>query len=96
MTAHFASGVDPSTLPPALLRYFGGPNDIFIVRLLKQPKEKAISECRWRATGNWDANNREGWAAYHALRDEIEGAPERNIGWGQTDYLDFRANKPMR
>jgi hypothetical protein len=86
------SGVDPATLPPALLQYFGGPTDIFIVRLLGQPRDEAIRECEWRAVGQWDANCVEGCAAYHALKDILKGEPERKIGWGQDEYNMFRRN----
>jgi hypothetical protein len=94
--------LDPATLPPALLRHFGGAQDHFLVRLLSRPVDRAIAECEWRARGDWDANNREGFAAYNALRDIIAEAdaaqkqltpPEpyaAPVGWGAAEYALFR------
>ena len=83
------SGVDPATLLPALLQYFGGPTDIFIVRLLGQPRDEAIRECEWRAVGQWDANDLEGCAAFYALKDVLNGET-RKVGWGDQYQMFWR------
>ena len=87
--------LDPATLPAPLLRSFGGARDVFLVRILSRSVDEAIGECAWRARGQWDCNEREGVAAYHALAACIRAATGREPvpfeGWGADDYARFMA-----
>ena len=56
--------MNAADLPPALLRYLGGPADHFARRILAQSDADTINEAAWRARGQWDCNERDGYAAF--------------------------------
>lgn len=90
-------------LPPALLRYLGGPADHFARRILAQSDADTINEAAWRARGQWDCNERAGYAAWHALADHVReraGLPtfaaQWTAGtWGHDEYWHYRGRSPM-
>ena len=95
--------MNAADLPPALLRYLGGPADHFCQRILAQSDVDTINEAAWRARGQWDCNERDGYAAWHALADHVRertGLPTMAAqwtagAWGHAEYWHYRGRSPM-
>lgn len=84
-----------STIHPRLVAKLGEDHVAYILSCARP-----IDVCRSRATGQWDCNEPESYAAYHAIGDIIADEnggtyPDRTIMYGADWYRYFRGTSDV-